>query len=155
MNLTSYQLLIVGVVALVLTSLISWLVETGLPKLMTLLKVKVTIDLGRFVKTIIVGAVAFLLAWWWYPATLPKFLGWDFPSFSAWFSLLLTALSPYIGSAMAIYNLLLGYILDPVKRANCILWLYNNFLPVPPAPTSSETTYTALVSTTPPTPPAP
>ncbi|MGD0750700.1 MAG: hypothetical protein ABSA23_04755 [Anaerolineales bacterium] len=145
MNLNPVQVLIIGLVALVLTALLSWLIEKGIPWMLTAFKIKTSIDLGRFVKTLIVGVVAFLLAWWWYPATLPVLPIWappfgnEFQQFCVWIPILLAALSPYVGAAMVIYNLILGYILDPEKRTQLLQSLMNLLLPVQADPPAQPT----------------
>jgi hypothetical protein len=147
MVFTFEQILIVGSVASLLASAIAWLVEKGLPWFLKVTKIKVdaSVDLGRWVKTIIVGVVSFGLGWWWYPASLPAFpvLTGDvmngFNQFVNWFGLLVAALTPYVGSAMAVYNLLISYIVDPSKREQLLKDLIARFIPSP----------------TPPTPPAP
>ena len=140
MNLQPSQITIVGLAAMFLAWLLSLLIEKGIPWLLKVAKITtVTVDLGRWVKTLLVGASAFGLAWWWYPAALPAlpaFTGSAWNQISQFFSylpLFLASLSPYVGAAMSIYNLLLGYILDPEKRKQFVGWLAAQFLPTPPA----------------------
>jgi hypothetical protein len=144
--LTSTQILIVGLLAMFLTWFLSLLIEKAIPWFLAVTKIRigVKIDLGRFVKTLLVGTSAFLLAWWWYPAVLPALpvfvppFGNEFDQFVAWVPILLASLTPYIGAAMTVYNLLLGYLLDPEKRKQILLTLmkllFPGGLPIPPAP---------------------
>jgi hypothetical protein len=144
--LSSAQILIIGLLAMFLTWFLSLMIEKLIPWVLAVTKIRigVSIDLGRFVKTLLVGLSAFLLAWWWYPAVLPALPLWE-PPFSnefdqlvVWVPLLLASLSPYVGAAMTIYNLLLGYLLDPEKRKQILLSLMKLFapggVPIPPAP---------------------
>jgi hypothetical protein len=144
--LTPVQILITGVVAIILTWFLALVIEKFIPWFLAVTKIKigVTIDLGRFVKTLLVGLSAFLLAWWWYPAVLPALpafvppFGNEFSQFMVWVPILLASLSPYVGAAMTIYNLILGYLLDPEKRKQILLTLMKMFSPgnptLPPTP---------------------
>jgi hypothetical protein len=129
--------LIVGLVAMFLTWFLALVIEKFIPWFLAVTKIKpgVTIDLGRFVKTLLVGLSAFLLAWWWYPAVLPALPVWvppfgnEFNQFVVWVPLFLASLTPYVGAAMTIYNLILGYLLDPDKRKQILLALMKLFSP--------------------------
>jgi hypothetical protein len=135
------QVLIVGLVATVLASVLGWLIQTAIPWFVAKVwKKPITIDLGRFVKTILVGLVALGLAWWWYPVSLPAlplftgtFINWVV-QFLTWLPILAAALTPYLGASMAVYNLILGYITDPDRRAKIIKmlldWLFPNGPPL-------------------------
>jgi hypothetical protein len=120
--LSPAQILIVGLVAIVVAWLASLLIEKAIPWILAKFHKTVTIDLGKFVKTILVGVAAFVLTWWWYPATLPVLPVFSgtfmvmIGQFIAWLPILGAALSPYMGSAMTVYNLLMNYVLDPEKR---------------------------------------
>ena len=137
MTFTFEQILVMGAIASLLTSAISWLIEVGAPWFLKVTKIKVdaSIDLGRWIKTVIVGLVSFGLAEWWYPASLPVFpaLAGDFMgevgAVVNWLGLVGAALTPYIGSAMAIYNLILSYITDPTKRQQLFMSLVKLLFP--------------------------
>jgi hypothetical protein len=136
-QLSAYQIFIVGVAATILSSLVSWLVEKGVPAFLAWTKIKVDakIDLGRFVKTLIVGVAVFGLSIWWFPMSLPALpafsgdFGVELQQFFAWLPSFFAALSPFVGSAMALYNLVLGYITDPAKRQQLFLNLLKTFFP--------------------------
>jgi hypothetical protein len=127
--LSPSQITIVGFAAMLVAWLVSLIVEKFFPWFLKVTKWKLDakIDLGRFVKTILVGLAAFGLAWWWYPAQLPPLPVWVAPfgnqvvQFFGWLPLLLAALSPYVGVAMPIYNMIFGYVLDPDKRKQILL----------------------------------
>lgn len=144
--LSPTQVAVVGVVSIILAWLISLLIERVIPWIiLKVWKKPVTIDTGRWVKTILVGAVAFGLAWWWYPATIPPFpvmtgtLSDMINLVVAWIPLVVTATTPYIGAAMTVYNLLLGYVMDPDRNQKVIAWLLQLLTqqktPVIPPPT--------------------
>lgn len=136
------QTLIVAIIATLLASLLAWVVEKAVPWFIgKVWKKPVKVDLGRFVKSLLVICVALALAGWWYPLSLPalpNFAGtaWDkIAQFFGWLPILAAALSPYFGMAAAIYNLLLGYITDPdrSKKLFALLrsWLFPHGDPFP------------------------
>jgi MFS superfamily sulfate permease-like transporter len=123
LQLASWQVWLLGAVASFIVWFVTWLVEYVWPKWF-----KKPLNVGRFIKTILVIIFAGLLAWWWYPVALPAFpilaglpdFGSRLSLFMAWVSTMITTLLPFFGSATAVYNLLLSYITDGVRRANAV-----------------------------------
>ena len=125
------QITLVGLASLFVSWLASLLIEKVLPKVWAAIfkKPVQTVDLGKWTKTVLVGVFAFVFGWWWYPTTLPPLPVFSgtfttmWAQFWAWIPLLLAALSPYVGSSMGIYNLMMSYVLDPTKRKAIYAWI--------------------------------
>jgi hypothetical protein len=128
--LQNWQVWLLGAVASLITIVLTWLIEKMLPGILRLFKVQAKIDLGRVVKTLLVGLVSLGLAYWWFPFGVPAWpvLMGDFPNKAAqiwtWIGNLLTALTPFVGAAMALYNVVIGYLTDPVRRSEAFKKLF-------------------------------
>jgi hypothetical protein len=139
-----WQIGVIALAASILTTILSWFVERVVPWIAGLLKHPLQIDLGRFIKTILLFLICVALAFWWFPFTVPAWpalSGLLFPAqmnlLWVWIGALIVAMSPYIGGALGIYNLVLTFVLDPDKRVQPIKdllgWLLAQFQPRPPA----------------------
>lgn len=158
--LENWQIWTAGVFASILVIILTWLIEKVVPWILALFKVKVKIDLSRTLKTIFVGAVALGLAYWWFPFSVPawpELIG-DF-SFKVgliwqWLMDLLTSLTPYLGAATLLYNVVIGYFTDPARRSEAFqklfAWLISRKLPIVTYPV--EANYPTGSDETPPPP---
>jgi hypothetical protein len=94
-ELTELQIYLVGLLA------------SGLAIGLRLLSAKFGFELGKGVMTVVVGILSFILAMLFNPPALPPYV--DFLQYIGAWLLLVT---PYIGAATIIYNVILDKILD-------------------------------------------
>jgi len=129
-TLQNWQLWVLALAASVIVSALSWLGEKVIPWLGAKFGKSWNIDFGRTAKEILLVLASAGLAWWWFPFTLPVFpalagLFWDkVGEVIQWLLLAAKALSPYLGAAAFLYNLILTYILDPDKRLAALQQLW-------------------------------
>ena len=126
-NLANWQIWLIGLVASLLVSLVNWLAKAKQIKLFGKVIALKPVYLGRFWLTVILVGVAAGLGYWWFPFSLPALPVLAGLTFAAgvdaildYAALLAQAVMPYVGAAMALYNLLLNYFTDPQKRKQ--LW---------------------------------
>lgn len=122
-NLTTFQVFLIGLVASLLVALVNWLAQAKQFKWFGKIVILKPVHLGRFWLTLILLIVAGGLGYWWFPFTLPALPVLSGMTFVVgvntildYIALLIKALTPYFGAAVLLYNLLLSYVTDPAKR---------------------------------------
>jgi hypothetical protein len=122
-SLVTWQVWVIGLVASLLVSLINWLAKPKVIRIGLKEWPIQGISIGRFWKTVLLLVVACGLGYWWFPVLLPALpllAGLSFqtgvPVIFDWVKQLVSALMPYIGVAVFLYNTLLSYFTDEAKR---------------------------------------
>ncbi len=135
-QLQDWQVWTLGIAASVAAQILTWTAEKVIPWLAQKLgKAGVKVDAGRVVKTIVVGIVAGIFAFWWFPFAVPALpelygsIAWQIHLLWGWTGDLLTAITPYVGAATLVFNTIGSYLVDGERRKEAFQklldWLLN------------------------------